>query len=257
MMREKNVKRLMCRCHQLNYEKYTSVASLAVALSWKWVVLTMVLVCAAQWLVFDPFCVQTQDFESAIQGSLLSPGPALAGGLGVYGLMAAMAYGCRKFSDHTLGRLRISRGSFWLVFAAVYTGYFLVYWAVQAGWMALLFARSRRWSHESWNLMILAVYRSDYLHQLFPHGDAWGWGLSLGRLAVRGVGTTAMAWSISRGRKGWIGVLVAVAAMERLLDSVGVEGALFAIVMALLGSLVLLGLMGLDRVTKGGRPRET
>lgn len=78
-------------------------------------------------------------------------------------------------ASYTLRRLRISENELTISWAMVFSGYYLLSWAVQLGLCVGMF----RYYAEVTNLeamdFFLACYRSRYLHLLMPLGEPWGY----------------------------------------------------------------------------------
>ena len=76
---------------------------------------------------------------------------------------------------YTMNRLGLSELQTTLVFGVVFSGYFLLYWAVQLAFAYGVFAWFSRFSLVSSNAFMLAVWRSEWLHLLLPLGEWWGY----------------------------------------------------------------------------------
>lgn len=84
---------------------------------------------------------------------------------------------------YTMNRLGLSENQMTLVFGAVFTGYFLLYWAFQLAVCYGFFAWYSRFSLVGSNAFMLAAWRSEWLHTLLPLGEWWGY---LRNLAICG-----------------------------------------------------------------------
>lgn len=76
---------------------------------------------------------------------------------------------------YTLNRLGLSELQMTLVFGAVFSGYFLLYWAMQLAFAYGVFVWYSQFSLVSSNAFMLAAWRSEWLHLLLPLGEWWGY----------------------------------------------------------------------------------
>ena len=78
-------------------------------------------------------------------------------------------------ASYTLRRLRISERELTVGWALVFSGYYLLSWAVQLGLTMILFRiYGKRVEVEAMDYF-LACYRGRYLHLLLPLGEPWGY----------------------------------------------------------------------------------
>ena len=100
------------------------------------------------------------------------------GKLSFLGIMCVLVLRCSqqkgKFS-YTLRRLRIRENEITAIWLLVFSGYFLISWAVQLGlvlWMFTQYATAADWGKID---LFVASYRSAYFHTLLPLSEPWGW----------------------------------------------------------------------------------
>ena len=76
---------------------------------------------------------------------------------------------------YTMNRLGLSEMQTTLVFGAVFSGYFLLYWAFQIALCYGFFVWYSRFALVGSNTWMLACWRSEWLHTLLPLGEWWGY----------------------------------------------------------------------------------
>ena len=76
---------------------------------------------------------------------------------------------------YTMNRLGLSENQMTLVFGAVFSGYFLLYWAFQIALCYGFFVWYSRFALVGSNAWMLACWRSEWLHTLLPLAEWWGW----------------------------------------------------------------------------------
>lgn len=162
-------------------KKVTSAVLLALKLTWKMAVLTILLGAACQ--LFDvgrelmPGGVPIQagfGFETLAQLGLESAGRFWNALLLIHLIRAAAATRGSK-AVYTLNRLGLDETALFLIFGLVFTGYFLLYWALQIALAYGVFAWYTRCAIVSSNTWMLACWRSEWLHILLPLEEWWGW----------------------------------------------------------------------------------
>lgn len=105
-------------------------------------------------------------------------GIALVGKLSFVLLLGAVVLPCasvRNRNAYTLRRLRIGENQVTAIWALIFSGYFLISWAVQLGvvlWMASCYARVAGMGVMD---LFVAAYRSTYFHTLLPLAEIWGY----------------------------------------------------------------------------------
>lgn len=162
-------------------KKVTSTALLALQLTWKIVLLVFVLTLGVQ-LFFVcrelmPGGVPLQTtfgFETLIRSAVQGAGKWFMWLLMPF-LSVAAAAGKGSKSVYTLNRLGLTENTATLIFGGVFTGYFLLYWAVQLAFAYGVFVWYSRLSLVSSNTFMLAVWRSEWLHTLLPLGEWWNY----------------------------------------------------------------------------------
>ena len=89
--------------------------------------------------------------------------------------MLGMDIGKSVKTIYTMNRLGLSENQMTLVFGLVFSGYFLLYWALQIALCYGLFIWYSRFTLVSSNTFMLACWRSEWLHTLLPLAEWWGW----------------------------------------------------------------------------------
>ena len=238
-------------------KKITSAALLAIQLTWKMVLLTFALTLGLQ--IFDGFrelmpggvpLQTTFGFEQLLR-SAAQP----AGKWWTVMLMASLIgiSGASRGSKtvYTMNRLGLSENHMTLVFGAVFTGYFLLYWAFQIAVAYGLFVWYSRFSLVSSNAFMLAAWRSEWLHFLLPLGEWWNYLRNL--VICLSFGFSA-AFASQQGRRGkipltwFIAPLLCVVLMNGRIGSFGQDIALTVLLTAFT--------IGHYFVLKGGREDE-
>lgn len=170
-------------------KKVTSAALLALKLTWKAALLTFALTLGLQ--CFDayrelmPSGIPLQaafGFETFLRAAAQPAGKWLT--LMLLALLTLSA-GSSKGSKttYTMNRLGLSEHHMTLVFGGVFTGYFLLYWAIQLLTAYGFFVWYSQFSLVSSNTFMLSCWRSEWLHILLPLGEWWGY---LRNLAICG-----------------------------------------------------------------------
>lgn len=153
-------------------KKYTSAASLALRLTWCNVLTVFVIVGLCQW-----FLVYRTGFENEVFDYLLDETAAPLGIMGQLVLVGAMYFALsgQKGSKtaYTLRRLQLSEGSVTAVFALMFTGYFVLYWAFQIGMVLWLYTMYVGVMDAGQNLLFVSAFRSKYFHSLLPLYEPW------------------------------------------------------------------------------------
>lgn len=78
-------------------------------------------------------------------------------------------------ATYTLQRLRISENELTISWAMVFSGYYLLSWAVQLGLCVGMFRSFAEVTNLEAMDFFLACYRGRYLHLLLPLGEPWGY----------------------------------------------------------------------------------
>lgn len=81
----------------------------------------------------------------------------------------------RNKAAYTLRRLRISENELTLSWALIFSGYYLLSWAVQLGLTMGMFRCFSSVTNLEAMDYFLACYRGRYLHLLLPLGEPWGY----------------------------------------------------------------------------------
>ena len=90
-------------------------------------------------------------------------------------LIGTVGNGKSSRTVYTMNRLGLSENQVSLVFGTVFSGYFLLYWALQIALCYGLFIWYSRFTLVSSNTFMLACWRSEWLHTLLPLGEWWGY----------------------------------------------------------------------------------
>ena len=223
-------------------KKVTSAALLALKLTWKLVLLFFFLTGGVQlFSVYQelmPGGVPLQTtfgFEHLIQTAVMPAGKYWMAFLAIsLSVQASQSKGSKTV--YTMNRLGLSETQVTLIFGAIFTGYFLLYWAFQLALAYGCFVWYSRFTLVSANSWMLACWRSEWLHTLLPLGEWWGYVrnaaicLSFGFVA-------AMGSTLARhGKRPLIITLPAMACALLLFGEIGVPVA----DLVLAGVLVIL-----------------
>ena len=162
-------------------KKITSAVLLALKLTWKTVLLILILTLGLQ--CFDacrelmPGGVPLQvsfGFEHFLRAAAQPAGKWWSVMLLTFlTLTAGRSKGSK--TTYTMNRLGLRELHMTLVFGGVFTGYFLLYWAIQLLAAYGFFVWHSRFSLVGSNSFMLACWRSEWLHTLLPLGAWWGY----------------------------------------------------------------------------------
>ena len=119
--------------------------------------------------------------------------------MGLLLYMLGMDVGKSVKTVYTMNRLGLSENQMTLVFGAVFSGYFLLYWAVQIALCYGFFVWYSRFALVGSNTWMLACWRSEWLHTLLPLAEWWGY---LRNLAICGSFGFFAAYSGTFARHG-------------------------------------------------------
>ena len=186
-------------------KKVTSAALLALKLTWRLVLLCFVLTGAVQIIgacrELMPGGVPLQvtfGFENLLRSAAQGAGKWWA--VMLLAFLIATASGSKGSKTvYTMSRLGLSENQMTLVFGAVFTGYFLLYWALQLAVCYGFFVWYSRYTLVSSNSFMLAAWRSEWLHILLPLNEWWGY---LRNLAICGSFGFTAAISSTLARHG-------------------------------------------------------
>lgn len=169
--------------------KITSAALLALKLTWKTALLifalTLGLQCFDAYRELMPGGVPLQaafGFETFLRSAVQPAGKGWTVMLLAF-LTLRAGSGKGSKTTYTMNRLGLSENHMSLVFGGVFTGYFLLYWAIQLLTSYGFFVWYSRFSLVSPNTFMLSCWRSEWLHTLLPLGEWWGY---LRNLAICG-----------------------------------------------------------------------
>lgn len=162
-------------------KKVTSAALLAIKLTWSVVLLTFILTLFVQ--IIDGFrelmpggvpLQVTFGFEVLLRSAAQPAGRWWVVMLLIL-LSARPAASKGSKAIYTMNRLGLSENQMSLVFGAVFTGYFLLFWIFQLIVAYGFFIWYARFSLVGSNTWMLACWRSEWLHTLLPLGEWWGY----------------------------------------------------------------------------------
>ena len=162
-------------------KKITSAALLAIQLTWKTVLLVFALTLGLQ--IFEGFrelmpggvpLQTTFAFEELLRSTVQAAGKWWAVMLMAF-LIAASGSSKGSKTVYTTNRLGLSEIQMTLAFGAVFSGYFLLYWALQIAVCYGFFVWYSRFTLVGSNAWMLACWRSEWLHTLLPLGEWWGY----------------------------------------------------------------------------------
>lgn len=178
-------------------KKITSVAALALRLTWVRVVGLFALVGAAQWLAFVTKFDVTRALEYQIDDL-----PAFIGKLGALALMlllyVSVQGGKGGKTAYTLRRLSVSEWTVTAVWSLAFAGYFVMYWLFQIGMVLGMYGQYAS-QMGGGNRLFLVAYRSSWFHYLMPLAEPWGYVRNIA--LVLGFGSAA-ALGGQNGRNG-------------------------------------------------------
>lgn len=186
-------------------KKVTSAALLALKLTWKIALLIFLLtglvqvIGAFRELMPGGVPLQTTfGFEALLRSAAQPAGKWWIVMLLVF-LTCAPAASKGSKTVYTMNRLGLSENHVTLVFGAVFTGYFLLYWAFQLAVCYGFFVWYSRFTLVSSNAWMLAAWRSEWLHTLLPLNEWWGY---LRNLALCGSFGFSAAFGSTLSRHG-------------------------------------------------------
>jgi len=194
-------------------KKITSAALLALKLTWKTALLIVLLTLGLQILdgcrELMPGGVPLQatfGYENLLRSAAQPAGKWWCAMLLVFLTFRPAASKGSK-TVYTMNRLGLSEGRMSLVFGAVFTGYFLLYWALQLAVCYGFFVWYSRFTLVSSNTFMLACWRSEWLHTLLPLGEWWGY---LRNLAICGSFGFSAAFGSTQSRHGKLPLMALV-----------------------------------------------
>lgn len=238
-------------------KKVTSAALLAIKLSWAIALGLMVMGAGFQtfsvyrWLMPGGVPLQASfGFETMLRSTVQGPGMWWMLLLLVYlTLSTASTKGSKTV--YTMNRLGLSELQTTLVFGAVFSGWFLLYWAVQVGLAYAYFVWYSQFSLVSSNAFMLAAWRSEWLHILLPLGEWWGYLRNVVICLSFGFSAAFGTQLLRRGKLALAGLVPPLLCAVMLNGRIGEA-------MTNIGLMVLLAAftVGYFFVVKGGREDE-
>ena len=124
-------------------------------------------------------------------------------------------------SVYTMNRLGLSENRMTLVFGGVFTGYFLLYWALQIAVAYGFFVWYSRFTLVSSNSFMLACWRSEWLHTLLPLNEWWGYLRNIAICASFGFSAAIGSQKIRRGKFPWMSLIPPVLCLFLLTGRIG------------------------------------
>ena len=154
-------------------------------------------------------------------------------------------------SVYTMNRLGLSENRMTLVFGGVFTGYFLLYWALQIAVAYGFFVWYSRFTLVSSNSFMLACWRSEWLHTLLPLNEWWGYLRNIAICASFGFSAAFGSQLSRRGKFPWMSLVPPVLCLFLLTGRIG-DFALDLVLTVLLAAFTI----GYFFALKGGREDE-
>ena len=154
-------------------------------------------------------------------------------------------------TTYTMNRLGLSENQMTLVFGGVFTGYFLLYWALQLALAYGFFVWYAQFSLVSSNAWMLACWRSEWLHILLPLGEWWGYLRNVIICLSFGFCAALRSQLVRRGKAG-LGCMVPPLLCAFILN--GRVGSAYQ--NSALMVLLVLFTIGYDFAVRGGREDE-
>ena len=187
-------------------KKVTSAALLAIQLTWKTVLLVFTLTVGLQiWGGFRelmPGGVPLQatfGYENLLRSAAQGAGKWWAVMLLAFLIASAGANkNCKTI--YTMNRLGLSENRVTLIFGGIFTGYFLLYWALQLAVCYGFFVWYSRLALVGSNAFMLACWRSEWLHFLLPLSEWWGYLRNLSICISFGFSAALAARQACRGK---------------------------------------------------------
>ena len=124
-------------------------------------------------------------------------------------------------SVYTMNRLGLSENRMTLVFGGVFTGYFLLYWALQIAVAYGFFVWYSRFTLVNSNAFMLACWRSEWLHTLLPLNEWWGYLRNLAICTSFGFSAAFGSQLSRRGKFPWMSLIPPVLCLFLLTGRIG------------------------------------
>lgn len=238
-------------------KKITSAVLLALKLTWVTAVLFTLAPVGLQ--IFDGFrelmpggvpLQTTFGFEHLLRTAAQRAGQLWMAYL-LFFLAGTVGHSKGSKSVYTMNRLGLSENQMTLVFGAVFTGYFLLYWAVQIAVCYGFFIWYSRFSLVGSNSFMLACWRSEWLHTLLPLNEWWGYLRNLAICLSFGYTAAFCGQLLRRGRHSFAVVVPPVLCLFLLTGQIGnIVADLF------LAATLMAFLFGCYFASVGGREDE-
>lgn len=214
-------------------KKITSVAALALRLTWLRVTGLFILTGAAQWIAFAMNFDQARALKYQMDDL-----PAFIGKLGMLALMLLLGFsvqgGKGGTTAYTLRRLSVSEWTVTAVWSLVFAGYFVMYWLFQIGMMLGMYTKYASVMGGE-NRLFLAAWRSAYFHYLMPLAEPWGYARNIAMVLGFGSAAALSAQNTRNGRwnplcMGLVMTFFCVVLIPREMASQGLDAAAVAAV---------------------------
>lgn len=208
-------------------KKVTSAALLAIQLTWKTVLVFSLTVVGLQ--IFYAFWELTPGgvplqatfgYENLLR-SAVQPAGRLWTAMLLFILIGTAGHTKGSKSVYTTNRMGLSEEQMTLVFGGVFTGYFLLYWALQIAVAYGFFVWYSRFTLVSSNSFMLACWRSEWLHTLLPLNEWWGYLRNIAICASFGFSAAIGSQKIRRSKTHLISVVPPVLCLFLLTGRIG------------------------------------
>lgn len=208
-------------------KKRMSAAALGLRMTWKYVLILILVTCAAQLWAFESSRVYwsgvdgwSNDFEWVLDEYHVG----FIGKMSfhwILGVIIAASGTGKSRMSYTLRRLRISENEITVQWAAVFAGYFLISWAVQLAlvfWMYSQYQQAVQWVWQLTGLdLFVIIHRSAYFHTLLPLSEPWGFVRNIVLCLGWGTMGSLLARNIRHGGRPIAGIIMLLAATILLL----------------------------------------
>lgn len=222
-------------------KKHLTAAGLALRLTFAGVAVLLAVTAALQWAVF--LHDRAQFLSKGFEWLLDERGCRLIGLLGQWAILGWCLFRCGSSGTQaTLRRLGIRDGMLTALWGLVFTGYYLLAWAVQLVTVLGLYrVYAQTVPVQSIDLLV-AAYRSHYFHSLLPLAEGLTW-LRSGLLCLTMGSMTAMtACQLRMGSKPWLllGPAFLTLFLPRQMGQTGTEITLCVLLAACLAGQLLV-----------------
>lgn len=151
-----------------------SVGALALQLTWKPVLLVCLAVAGIQMWSFGQSADWYYAFADRVGKAFPLPGKLGFAALLILLILSGCEFRGAKF-NYTLRRLGIQERDVTLIWAAVFTGWFFLYWMTQLGLIFGCYAWYSNGQELEPTALFMASWIEEYFHLLFPLAEQWGY----------------------------------------------------------------------------------